>query len=136
MARDAWRVLPGDLLGFMVMRGSGVPRPNRVAKVGDVTAFVVEDPKVGRYLDLALMPIHAQAVGRFVFCREPMDARTLTHESEHIRQWRRFGPLFLPAYFASSGMALLRGRHPYSANRFEEAARRRELDPPVAAAAP
>jgi len=124
----AWRTLPGDLLGFMVMRGSGISRPTRVVDAGDVTALVVEDPRIGRYLDTGFMPIHAQAVGRYVFCRVPLDDRTLSHECEHIRQWRRFGPLYLPLYFGSSGLAVLRRRHPYDDNAFERAARRAERD--------
>ncbi|MGD0017969.1 MAG: hypothetical protein ABSD62_01830 [Candidatus Limnocylindrales bacterium] len=127
--RWAWRTLPGDLLGFMVMRCSGVSRPNRMSEAGDVTALVVEDPRVGRYLDTGFMPIHAQTVGRYVFCRGPMDERVLAHECEHIRQWRRFGPLYLPLYFGLSLVGVLRGRRPYFDNRFEVAARRRaELD--------
>ena len=130
--RLAWRMLPGDLLGLMVMRGSGIPKPNRTAAEGDVTALLVEDPRVGRYLDTGLMPIYAQTVGRYVFCRVPIDDRILAHEMEHVRQWQRLGPLYLPAYFASSGLALLRGLHPYGANRYEEAARQREVDPQAA----
>jgi hypothetical protein len=130
--RRTWRILPGDLLGFMVMRGSGVRKPNRTAAEGDVTALLVEDPRVGRYLDTGAMPIYAQTLGRYIFCRGPIDERILAHEMEHVRQWQRLGPLFLPAYFASSGLALVGGRHPYRANRYEEAARRRELEPPAA----
>ena len=127
--RWAWRTLPGDVLGFMVMRGSGVSRPSRVADAGDVKALVVEDPKVGRYLDMGFMPIHAQTVGRYVFCRGPMDERILAHECEHIRQWRRLGPLYLPSYFGLALLGFLRGRRPYFDNRFEVVARRRaELD--------
>jgi hypothetical protein len=103
--RLAWQKVPGDLLGLTVMRASGIHRPTRVVTLDDVTAVVVEDPRVGR--------------------RVPLDERTLVHESEHIRQWRRWGPLYLPLYFGSSGLALLRGRHPYDDNWFEVAARRR-----------
>jgi hypothetical protein len=123
--RLAWQKVPGDLLGLTVMRASGIHRPTRVVTLDDVTAVVVEDPRVGRYLDSGWMAIHAQTVGRYVFCRVPLDERTLVHESEHIRQWRRWGPLYLPLYFGSSGLALLRGRHPYDDNWFEVAARRR-----------
>jgi len=126
--RRLWRTLPGDFLGFTVMRGSGVRRPTRVVEVGDVTALVVEDPRVGRYLDTGFMRIHAQTVGRYVFCRGPLDERILAHECEHIRQWRRFGPLYLPLYFGSSALAVLRGRHAYDDNAFEAAARRAERD--------
>ena len=44
------------------------------------------------------------------------------HEHVHVRQYERWGPLFLPAYFASSLLALLRGRDPYHENYFERQA--------------
>ena len=37
-------------------------------------------------------------------------------------QWERWGPLFLPAYFALGLWAWLRGRDAYRANRFEREA--------------
>ena len=45
--------------------------------------------------------------------------RTREHERVHVRQYERWGPLFLPAYFASSLWEWLRGRHAYLDNRFE-----------------
>ena len=124
-ARWAWRTFPGDILGWMVMRGSGVRRPTRIVKVGDVTAYVVEDERIGRYMDTAFSPIHAQAVGRYVFCRGPADDDVLSHEAEHIRQWRRLGPFYLPAYFAASLWGVYRHRQPHFDNFLEAAARRR-----------
>jgi hypothetical protein len=123
--RWAWRTLPGDILGYMVMRGSGVRRPTRIVQVGDVTAYLVEDPRVARYLDTAFSPIHAQAVGRYVFCRGRVDAHILAHEAEHCRQWRRLGPLYLPVYFGASLWGVARGRKPHFDNFMEAAARRR-----------
>ncbi len=125
LTRKAWQTLPGDALGWVVMRGSGIRAPNRVVRVGDVTARLVEDPRLGRYLDSGLMRIHAQTVGHYVFSREPLDEKTLAHEAEHIRQWRRYGPFYLPLYFGSSGLAFARRRRPYWDNRFEVAAMRR-----------
>lgn len=55
------------------------------------------------------------------------------HEHVHVRQYERWGPLFLPAYLLSSLVQLLRGRNPYRENHFERqayaavAARRRGL---------
>ena len=65
------------------------------------------------------MPIRAQTLGRYVFAREPLSPQVVEHELEHVRQWERLGPFFLPAYLASSVSAILRRRHPYWANRFE-----------------
>ena len=56
-------------------------------------------------------------------------ARLRLHEHEHVRQYERWGPLFLLAYPLESLWQLLRGRHLYLDNRFEVAARARENVP-------
>jgi hypothetical protein len=48
---------------------------------------------------------------------------TRAHERVHVRQYERWGPLFVPAYLAAGAWALVRGRHPYHDNRFEREAR-------------
>jgi hypothetical protein len=40
----------------------------------------------------------------------------------HVRQYERWGPLFVPAYLLSSLVELLRGRRPYRDNWFEREA--------------
>ncbi|MGZ6266618.1 MAG: hypothetical protein ACXWN4_06915 [Candidatus Limnocylindrales bacterium] len=121
----AWRALPGDLMGLIVMRGCGIRAPSRIVDAGDVSAVLVENPDVGRYFDVQMMPVQAQTLGRYVFARGSIPEHTLEHEIEHIRQWQRFGPLYLPLYFGSSAVALFRGRRPYWDNLFESAARLR-----------
>ncbi len=44
------------------------------------------------------------------------------HEHVHVRQYERWGPLFLPAYACSSLWQLLRGRRAYRDNIFERRA--------------
>jgi hypothetical protein len=44
------------------------------------------------------------------------------HEHVHVRQYERWGPLFVPAYLLSSFVQLLRGRDPYRENHFEQQA--------------
>lgn len=123
--RLAWRALPGDLLGRAVMRGCGIDAPTRDVTAGDVTALLVEDPRVGRWFRAHLIPVQAQTLGHFVIARGPIPDDVLAHEFEHIRQWSKFGPLYLPLYFGSSALAWLRGRRPYWDNAFEAAARGR-----------
>ena len=130
-ARGAWRALPGDAMALLVMHACGIDSPGREAREGDISAVLIEDPRAALYLDHQWMPVHAQTLGRYIFARERLADRTVAHELEHVRQWSRLGPLFLPAYALSSGLAILNGRRPYDANRFEEAARRREVAPPV-----
>jgi hypothetical protein len=49
-------------------------------------------------------------------------ARTRIHERIHVRQYERWGPLFLPVYLLASLFVLLRGGHPYWDNPFEKEA--------------
>ena len=44
------------------------------------------------------------------------------HEHVHVRQYERWGPFFLPAYFSASLILWLRGRDPYYDNPFEREA--------------
>ena len=113
------------MLGRLVMRGCGIPAPTREHDAGDVKAMLVEDPRVGLWFRAHAIPVQAQTLGRYIFSRDPLPPHALAHEVEHIRQWERFGPLFLPLYFGSSAVALCRGRRPYWDNRFEAAARSR-----------
>jgi hypothetical protein len=45
--------------------------------------------------------------------------QTRTNERVHVRQYERWGPLFIPAYVTCSVWLWLRGRHPYLDNPFE-----------------
>jgi hypothetical protein len=65
---------------------------------------------------------------------EPVMAAVRRHERVHVRQYERWGPLFLPAYLLSSAWQLARGRSPYRDNYFERAAFAVECDAPVARA--
>jgi hypothetical protein len=127
-ARGLWRALPGDLMGFIIMRGCGITAPTREVCVGDVTAVLVEDPRVGYWFRAHLMPVQAQTMGRYVFARSAVPADILAHECEHIRQWERYGPLYLAAYIGSSAVAYLRGGRPYWDNHLEAAARKKAQD--------
>jgi hypothetical protein len=47
---------------------------------------------------------------------------TRTHERVHVRQYERWGPLFIPAYLLASAWVLFGGGHPYYDNPFEREA--------------
>ena len=49
-------------------------------------------------------------------------AAVRAHEQVHVRQYERWGPLFVPAYLLSSLVQLVRGRNPYLDNCFEREA--------------
>jgi hypothetical protein len=78
----------------------------------------------------------ALTLGEVVLGRTPAALEfTREHERVHVRQCRRWGPFFIPAYFAASGIAWLRRKNAYRDNAFEvEAyavsdARRRSFNP-------
>ena len=85
------------------------------------------DGRVLRWL-LARAPgsptgVAALTLGHVVLGRSgPCINRCRAHELVHVRQNERWGPLFLPAYAASSLWQWLRGRDPYRDNRFEREA--------------
>lgn len=65
----------------------------------------------------------AMTLGHVVIGRDAMALEgTRAHERVHVRQYERWGPFFVPAYFLAGAWALLRGGHPYFDNRFEREA--------------
>lgn len=52
-------------------------------------------------------------------------ARSRDHEHVHVRQYERWGPLFIPAYLLASLIAWRRGLDPYMDNPFEVEAYRK-----------
>lgn len=69
----------------------------------------------------------AQAVtlGHVVIGRNAVMLEALRpHERVHVRQYERWGPLFLPAYFLAGAALALRGRNAYLDNPFEREAYR------------
>ena len=65
-------------------------------------------------------PISAITLGHVVVGASLGDLdRTRVHERVHVRQYERWGPLFIPAYLLASGWIWLCGGHPYLDNPFE-----------------
>jgi hypothetical protein len=65
-------------------------------------------------------PLSAITLGHVVLGASLADLeRTRDHERVHVRQYERWGPLFIPAYLLASGWLWLRGYHPYLDNPFE-----------------
>lgn len=65
----------------------------------------------------------AITLGHVILSVDDLDEDTFKHELVHVRQFERWGPLFLVLYPAASIEAKLKGRHFYRDNRFELAAR-------------
>jgi len=65
----------------------------------------------------------AMTLGHVVIGRDPqLLEATRRHERVHVRQCERWGPLFVPAYFAASVVAWASGKRAYMDNCFEREA--------------
>jgi hypothetical protein len=65
-------------------------------------------------------PAAAMVFGHVVLgCDALSLQKTRRHERVHVRQYERWGPLFIPAYLLLSFYCYARGRHPYHDNPFE-----------------
>ncbi len=61
--------------------------------------------------------------GHTILSVDELDPDTFEHELVHVRQYERWGPLFVPVYVLASVLARLKGRHHYRDNPFEVSAR-------------
>ncbi len=129
LARPPWRALallwagPGTLLGLALLllaraRGGVVQRhAGTLEGHGGALAGLM------RALGRRAWVVEAFTLGHVILARDAARlAEHRDHERTHVRQWERWGPLFLPAYLALGLWAWLRGRDAYLANRFEREA--------------
>jgi len=65
----------------------------------------------------------AITIGRDIWCWRRLDQIELAHELAHVRQWQRFGVLFVIRYALASWRAARLGGHWYEDNAFEVDAR-------------
>ncbi len=124
--RTAWRaiiylwVLPGTIVGlsaaFLALcRGGRCHVVEGVLEVsgGDVTRMISRFSAVPG-------AISAITLGHVVVGATLADLdRTRRHERVHVRQYERWGPLFIPAYLLCSCWIWLRGGDSYLDNPFE-----------------
>jgi len=62
----------------------------------------------------------AMTLGHVIVGRTAEDlARCRAHEQVHVRQYERYGPLFIPCYLGCSLILWLRRKDPYRDNPFE-----------------
>lgn len=67
----------------------------------------------------------AMTLGHVVWgCDATCLDRSRSHERVHVRQYERWGPLFIPLYLAFSAIAAIRGQDAYRDNPFEREAYR------------
>jgi hypothetical protein len=79
--------------------------------------------RVGRFL---LRDWLAITLGSTIVAWRRLNENELAHELEHVRQWRRHGPIF-PFVYLLAGLRARRSRRGwYTGNRFEVEARKAE----------
>jgi hypothetical protein len=111
----------GLLLGaFAMMLGAHARRVRGVLEFtgGELAQIVAALPRPVAFAGLTLGHVILGTT------REVLD-ELREHEHVHVRQYERWGALFIPAYALSSLWQLVRGRGFYSANHFEREARER-----------
>ncbi len=80
----------------------------------------IHGPRVAHVLKRMYLPALAMTFGHVVFGQnETALAITRLHERVHVRQYERWGPLFVPAYILVSILLYMRGRDGYRDNPFE-----------------
>lgn len=68
-------------------------------------------------------PGTAMTLGHVVWgCDQQCLDRSRHHEHIHVRQYQRWGPLFIPLYLIAAALAAWRGMDPYRDNPFEREA--------------
>lgn len=126
--RRLWRVFaylwagPNTVLGLLLwplarLGGGGLRIVDGAIEIegGAVTWLLKHATPIGGASALTLgHVILGQSPGTLAISR--------SHEHVHVRQYERWGPFFLPAYFAGSLLAALQGRHFYRDNPFEREA--------------
>jgi hypothetical protein len=78
---------------------------------------------LGRWIGRSRFPFGAVTIGHAILgVDHPLLERVRAHEQVHVRQYERWGPLFVPAYLLASALAWARGGHYYEDNVFEREA--------------
>lgn len=112
--------LPNTCLGLsvgllsLVCGGGIISRHGVIGFTGKLIAVLFDR--------MPIQPI-AMTLGHVVLARNrDCFLITLPHELVHVRQYERWGPLFIPAYLLCSLGARIRGADPYRDNPFEQEA--------------
>lgn len=122
-ARLLWAA-PNSLLGLLLglvwwLAGAQAQRVDGVLEL----ALPDRPPQTGAVR--WQLPFAAITLGHVVLAVNAHEMhRWRAHERVHVAQYERWGPLFLPAYLASSLWHWAQGRRAYWDNRFEVEARR------------
>lgn len=82
--------------------------------------FEIHGPRISQILQRLWVPAAAITVGHTVLGQSAVCLHlTRAHERVHVRQYERWGPLFIPAYLIASAVLFAVGKDGYRANPFE-----------------
>jgi hypothetical protein len=121
LAAYAWaspNTLIGLFFGFLMVLFGAEPRRQRgVAEFsGGWFGSLIASPALR-------IPFRAITFGHVILAADPATLDSARdHEHIHVQQYETWGPLFLPAYVASSAWQLVCGRRCYRDNWFERQA--------------
>jgi hypothetical protein len=121
--------LPNSLLGLLFV-------PAALAREGGLRVvdgvLEIHGPLLARILRHGIPIAGGAAAITFGHVVLGCDRRSLDltrdHERVHVRQYERWGPLFIPAYLLAGAWAWLRGDGAYEGNYFECDARRGRVE--------
>ncbi|WP_425572516.1 hypothetical protein [Novipirellula caenicola] len=113
MAAYLW-ASPYTIIGIAI----GLILGGRFQRVDGV--IEIHGPRIAWLLRRMIVPAQALTFGHVVFGQNQAAlASTRLHERVHVRQYERWGPLFVPMYLLFSAILFLRGRDGYRENPFE-----------------
>jgi hypothetical protein len=122
MVRYVW-ALPNSLIGLAFVPIAALPQGGLEVVDG---VLELHGPLIAWMLRYCV-PIHGGATaitfGHVVLgCDRESLSQTRAHERVHVRQYERWGPLFIPAYLIAAVWGVVTGAGPYHGNVFERAA--------------
>ncbi len=95
----------------------------RVQRTGRVIEFWGAGPAFFLKTFPLIQGASAVTFGHTVLARDEICLRwAREHELVHVRQYERWGPMFVPAYLLCWGVLWFKGKHPYFDNPFEREA--------------
>ncbi len=108
---------PASLVGLFV-GGIGLCSRGQVRRIGPTLEFW--GGAVSSLLRSRFIHARGMTLGHVILGSSDIELdHVRSHEWVHVRQYERWGPLFLPAYLLSSAVLWLAGRDAYHDNPFE-----------------
>lgn len=122
LAKVIW-ASPASLLGLLVVAGTIVAGGHVRRIDGVIESWGGLATWLLRRIPFVAGGAAAMTLGHVVIGRSSQDLdRSRAHELVHVRQYEKWGPLFLPLYLLASARLWIQGGDPYRDNPFEREA--------------